>query len=173
MSKRKPASHSPLATSHLSFTWLSPWDGDLLGCPSQRYRRFRLQLPGQFLFEAQAYLRWRYNDPWQAAIIPIDTQEYRFWAEVEEIPAFRHNSYLKAQGWFTDWIENNQWLVASRVAQSTVLKAERFLVAVEGAIFQKVADDGAKHRRAANPAAQAGRKRRGTYRKASKPRKMA
>ena len=47
---------------------LNQWDDDLIWCPSQCYRL--TQIPnGQKVI---LYLRWRWDDPWQAHIIYSD-----------------------------------------------------------------------------------------------------
>lgn len=121
------------------FEWLRNWDGDLIGCPSQRYRPFRIQRVGVLVIDAQAYLRWRHEDPWTAAVIPSHLEEYRFWFRcAHRMPQFRHDEYLLAQKWFAKWVEEHKKEVIRGIADSMVEKATDFRKRTEKLLRMRV-----------------------------------
>ena len=64
------------------FKVMSEWDDSLIWCPSQCELRLKYKGKNYIL-----YLRWRWNDPWTASLIPVDKQ-------------FNHDSW-------GDWIRLN------------------------------------------------------------------
>lgn len=51
------------------FKIVSEWDDDLIWCPSQCELRLKHHGKNYIL-----YLRWRWDDPWVASLIPVDKQ---------------------------------------------------------------------------------------------------
>lgn len=71
------------------------WDNDLIMCPSQCYCYFEADGKKYCI-----YLRWRWDDPWSAEIVPVDNQcDFTYddnW-EYIETKFYSHDDYEKLQ----------------------------------------------------------------------------
>ena len=76
-------------------TVLEPiWDNDLIMCPSQCYCYF--EADGQ---KYCIYLRWRWDDPWTAQLVPV-MQDGEFYSgpwEYLDVPDYIHDGYENLQ----------------------------------------------------------------------------
>ena len=71
------------------------WDNDLIMCPSQCYCYFEADGKKYCI-----YLRWRWDDPWTAQIVPVDDIcEFLYGLEWEylETKFYSHDNYEKLQ----------------------------------------------------------------------------
>lgn len=71
------------------------WQNHLIMCPSQCYCNFEVDGNKYCI-----YLRWRWDDPWTAQLVPLDDQwEFNFNANWTYLPVhdYIHDDYLKLQ----------------------------------------------------------------------------
>jgi hypothetical protein len=80
--------------------WLEDnWNESLIWCPSQLTRNFEFS-DGT---KAQAYLRWRWDDPWTASVIPVTQNVSEFWVDLN-IPGFKDTELKDAEKWFEEYL---------------------------------------------------------------------
>ena len=71
------------------------WDEDLIMCPSQCYCYFEAEGKRYCI-----YLRWRWDDPWTAKVVPVDGDcdfTYNDDWEYLETKFYSHDSYKKLE----------------------------------------------------------------------------
>ena len=71
------------------------WDNDLIMCPSQCYCYFETNGKKYCI-----YLRWRWDDPWTAEIVPVDDMcDFTYYEDWEYIETkfYSHDDYKKLQ----------------------------------------------------------------------------
>jgi len=88
----------------LSLIWSpQPWKEDLIWCPSQLYKSFRIEVGGfHTLLSAQAYCRWRHSDPWTAEV--MSDGDTHFWltqsiSSCVKLPHFKDQDYRALEAW--------------------------------------------------------------------------
>jgi hypothetical protein len=80
-----------------------PWKEDLIWCPSQLYKSFRIEVGGfHTLLSAQAYCRWRHSDPWTAEV--MRDGDTHFWLTQSissrlKLPHFKDQDYRALEAW--------------------------------------------------------------------------
>lgn len=89
----------------LKFIWSSdPWREDLIWCPSQLYRGFRIERGYQTLLSAQAYCRWRHSDPWRVEVVDDGGNSRLSWltqgvSACIRLPYFKDQEYKSLEAW--------------------------------------------------------------------------
>lgn len=85
----------------------TPWIEDLIGCPSQLYKPFRVYVEqdtgfGHTILRAQAYCRWRWSDPWTASVMSREeVSGSSFWIAdcIPRLPAFKEPEHKQLEVW--------------------------------------------------------------------------
>ena len=71
------------------------WDEDLIMCPSQCYCYFEADGKRYCI-----YLRWRWDDPWTAKLVPVDNRcEFEYGLDWERIETrfYSHEEYKRLE----------------------------------------------------------------------------
>jgi len=111
-------------TKSLKLIWTQDsWDEDLIGCPSQLYRAFRIEVEEaerwpHKLLEARAYCRWRWQDPWTASVLAPQEDTSSMWISdcIPRVPAFKEPEHKELE----DWCEQNFPLHAARIVEGVL-----------------------------------------------------
>jgi hypothetical protein len=77
-----------------TYPFLNDWIDDLIMCPSQCYLYFDYENSNQIIEDYCIYLRWRWNDPWQASLIKLDDSkkpENGKWIDLYDVGYFKED----------------------------------------------------------------------------------